>query len=150
MGLALLVAAAGFTAIAGWALRREPHRVRLWGAFVCGLALTAAAGYGVWRDARAGAELAAFVRPFPGLREPSGVPSLTPGTREWIFRTAASPAEVRRFYRDEAHRPGWTIVKESDVLVVLARANDRLMVSFTRDGRGETQMVYTLTQGAGR
>lgn len=139
-------------ALAGLVWRRRPP-VGRWlprVALPVVVVLALVSGYIAWREHRALGELTAVIDPFPGIERALYVPVMRSDGRTWMFRTAASPSEVHRFYQREDHRRGWTVRQDSGLHMVLDRPGLSLDLSIQADEPGRVVLVYTLTRRAER
>lgn len=126
-------------------VRRPTARRRAFrAAFAIACALLAVTGYGAWREHRALRDLAAVVSPFPGIETARWVPTFG-SERLWVFHAPAQPGDVRRFYSEPRHHRGWTLVRESDDLLVLRNGDATLTLVLTDDSStGGSVLTYSL------
>jgi len=103
----------------------------------------------VWQERAApGMLLRRGITPYPGFDSAVWVPAL-PGasTRTWMFNTRDSFKTVADYYRDEAHRPGWTLEEDSSIHLYLRKDASCLQISFGRNlsvlSRDKTTASFT-------
>ena len=124
----------------------------------------------VWSVRRVPARIAAFVSPYPAAYDAmDGTGPLAVGPmvyalegdtvraraalaelrdrkdETYLMRTLASPDSVVAFYREATHRPGWEILEDDRVLLILERGDERMIIGVADAGYGRgTTITYVL------
>lgn len=98
----------------------------------------------VWGALRVQPEIAEFVEPYPGVERATWLPEAVQdeGRRMFVVTTADSPRSVIHFYRDPEHRPGWSLVAESEGFLHLESDEQTLVITASRPDRAETTIAY--------
>lgn len=145
--LAVLLAVAAVMGYFGF-VRPDPVRARqLRVGFLIALGLAGLPGFVLWKDYFAVDEIAAVIQPFPGVPRATYVSWTSGEDLYWIVRTPAPPPDVQRFYAQETHRPGWSLVDENAAMMVLEREGRRLTLLYETDkAKGDTIIVFALTR----
>jgi hypothetical protein len=61
----------------------------------------------------------------------------------YLLKTTDSPHKVVAYYRDSSHRPGWTLVADDSMALVLRRGKQQLFLGALDSGYGRgTQIIY--------
>ena len=83
----------------------------------------------LWRQFGAEERLAEYdITPHPAINHALGIATGSGGRPLWMFSVEAAPESVVAFYRDESHRPGWEIVSDGNIFLLLGRGNERMMI----------------------
>jgi hypothetical protein len=103
----------------------------------------------VWQERAApGVLVRRGLTPYPGFDGAIWVPALPGATsRTWMFTTPDAVSAVAGYYRDQSHRPGWTLEEESSIHLSLRKDTSCLQISFGRSlsilSRGKTTAIFT-------
>jgi hypothetical protein len=70
---------------------------------------------------------------------------LQDGSHNYLLKTIDDPRRVVAYYRDPSHRPGWQLVEDDSVALVLRRGDQQLFLGALDIGFGRgTQIVYSV------
>jgi hypothetical protein len=75
------------------------------------------------------------------LGAPQGIAVGVGSQPTWLFATAAAPEEILGHYQHAAARGTWEVVRQSDLMIVLARRDERLAIAASSSGH----VAFTLS-----
>ncbi len=97
-----------------------------------------------FRDMQGKEAIARLLPPYPAIDTIAALPRVGgPGHDHWLASTRDAKDQVVRFYRQEKHRPGWTL-KSPPPLMLLSQEKRELSVLIHEDGEG-TLIYYNLS-----
>ncbi|MGH2348591.1 MAG: hypothetical protein ACRDFT_03885 [bacterium] len=113
------------------------------------LALAVFLAVAVWQERAAPGMLARRgLTLYPGFDGAVWVPAV-PGasSRTWMFNTPDAAKAVADYYRDQTHRPDWTLEEDSSLHMYLRKNTSCLQISFGRSlsilSRNKTTAIFT-------
>ena len=120
-------------------------RTRLQGVFFLCVALLGLEVFDVYRVIRAPVALSRYVTPYTAVSDWIYVPRL-PGQRgrTWLFSSPDPPDAIRAFYREEQHRPGWSVLTERPL--TMERRGLHFVIVVTGDARGGSRILYEVSE----
>ncbi len=109
------------------------------------------AAFAVLGALRVQPEIAEFIEPYPGVDQATWLPDAVQDEERRLFvvTTADSPRSVIHFYRDPEHRPGWSLVAESEASFIW-RPMSKTWSSRLRAQRGRKPSLTCCATGTER
>ena len=99
----------------------------------------------IWNLTQMEPQLSKHVVPYPGAKYTVTYDRFVDDDASWMATVDSPPDVVMKFYSSPKNVPGWTVVEESDGVLVFRKEGAQLAILVNNEGRG-SMIIYSLTK----